>query len=40
LEAMMTGLDETGKLFERGDYSVPELMMAALPKKRAHQSPT
>ncbi|MBN1316011.1 MAG: corrinoid protein [Anaerolineales bacterium] len=29
LEAMMDGLDETGKLFERGDYFVPELMIAA-----------
>ena len=29
LEAMMAGLDQTGKLFERGDYFVPELMMAA-----------
>ncbi|MEA3375764.1 MAG: cobalamin-dependent protein [Chloroflexota bacterium] len=29
LEAMMAGLDETGKLFERGEYFVPELMMAA-----------
>lgn len=29
LEAMMGGLDETGKLFERGEYFVPELMMAA-----------
>lgn len=29
MEAMMAGLDETGKLFERGDYFVPELMMAA-----------
>ena len=25
----MAGLDETGKLLERGDYFVPELMMAA-----------
>jgi 5-methyltetrahydrofolate--homocysteine methyltransferase len=29
LEAMMAGLDETGKLFEGGEYFVPELMMAA-----------
>jgi len=29
LEAMMSGLDETGKRFERGDYFVPELMIAA-----------
>ncbi|MCR4408004.1 MAG: cobalamin-dependent protein [Anaerolineae bacterium] len=29
LEAMIAGLDETGKLFERGDYFVPELMIAA-----------
>lgn len=29
LESMMAGLDETGKLFERGEYFVPELMMAA-----------
>ncbi len=29
LEAMMSGLDETGKLFEQGDYFVPELLMAA-----------
>ncbi len=29
LEAMMAGLDKTGKLFECGDYYVPELMMAA-----------
>jgi 5-methyltetrahydrofolate--homocysteine methyltransferase len=29
LEAMMAGLDETGKLFERGEYFLPELMMAA-----------
>jgi 5-methyltetrahydrofolate--homocysteine methyltransferase len=29
LEAMMAGLDQTGKLFERGEYFVPELMMAA-----------
>jgi 5-methyltetrahydrofolate--homocysteine methyltransferase len=29
LEAMMAGLDETGKLFEVGEYFVPELMMAA-----------
>ncbi|MFC1996934.1 corrinoid protein [Chloroflexota bacterium] len=29
LNEMMAGLDETGKLFERGDYFVPELMMAA-----------
>ncbi len=29
LEAMMAGLDETGKRFERGAYFVPELMVAA-----------
>ena len=29
LEAMMAGLEETGDLFERGAYFVPELMMAA-----------
>jgi len=29
LEAMMAGLDETGKRFESGQYFVPELMMAA-----------
>ncbi len=29
LEAMMAGLDETGKRFESGEYFVPELMMAA-----------
>jgi len=29
LEAMMGGLDETGKRFESGDYFVPELMIAA-----------
>ena len=29
LEAMMAGLEETGNLFERGAYFVPELMMAA-----------
>lgn len=29
LEAMMDGLDETGKRFESGEYFVPELMMAA-----------
>ncbi len=29
LEAMMVGLDETGKRFQRGEYFVPELMMAA-----------
>ena len=29
LEAMMAGLDETGKRFECGDYFVPELMIAA-----------
>jgi len=29
LEAMMAGLEETGALFERGAYFVPELMMAA-----------
>jgi 5-methyltetrahydrofolate--homocysteine methyltransferase len=29
LEAMMAGLEETGVMFERGDYFVPELMMAA-----------
>jgi len=29
LEAMMAGLDETGKRFERGVYFVPELMVAA-----------
>lgn len=28
LEAMMAGLDETGKLFERDEYFIPELMMA------------
>ena len=29
LEAMLAGLDETGKRFECGDFFVPELMMAA-----------
>jgi len=29
LEAMMAGLEETGKRFEAGDYFVPELLMAA-----------
>jgi 5-methyltetrahydrofolate--homocysteine methyltransferase len=29
LEAMIAGLDETGRRFERGEYFVPELMMAA-----------
>lgn len=29
LDAMMAGLDETGKRFECGDYFVPELMIAA-----------
>lgn len=29
LEAMMAGLDETGKRFECGEYFVPELMVAA-----------
>lgn len=29
LQAMMAGLDETGKLFEQGEYFVPELMIAA-----------
>jgi 5-methyltetrahydrofolate--homocysteine methyltransferase len=29
LEAMLAGLEETGKRFESGDYFVPELMMAA-----------
>jgi 5-methyltetrahydrofolate--homocysteine methyltransferase len=29
LEAMMAGLEKTGKLFERGDYFLPELIMAA-----------
>jgi 5-methyltetrahydrofolate--homocysteine methyltransferase len=29
LDAKMAGLDQTGKLFESGDYFVPELMMAA-----------
>jgi 5-methyltetrahydrofolate--homocysteine methyltransferase len=29
LDEMMGGLDETGKRFERGEYYVPELMMAA-----------
>ncbi len=29
LDAMLAGLDETGKRFECGDYFVPELMMAA-----------
>ena len=29
LEAMLAGLDETGKLFESGEYFVPELMFAA-----------
>lgn len=29
LDAMIAGLDETGKRFERGEYFVPELMMAA-----------
>lgn len=29
LEAMMAGLDQTGKLFENGEYFVPELMVAA-----------
>ena len=28
LEAMIAGLDETGKRFDAGDYFVPELMMA------------
>lgn len=28
LEAMMSGLDETGKRFERDEYFIPELMMA------------
>lgn len=29
LDAMIAGLDETGKRFERGEYFVPELMIAA-----------
>jgi corrinoid protein of di/trimethylamine methyltransferase len=29
LEAMMAGLEETGKRFEAGEYFVPELVMAA-----------
>ncbi len=29
LEAMLAGLDETGKRFEKGEYFVPELMIAA-----------
>jgi 5-methyltetrahydrofolate--homocysteine methyltransferase len=29
IEAMMAGLDETGKLFERGEYFLPELVIAA-----------
>jgi len=29
LDEMTAGLDETGKLFERGEYFLPELMMAA-----------
>ncbi len=29
LDAMIAGLDQTGKLFESGDYFVPELMIAA-----------
>ena len=29
LDAMIAGLDKTGKLFECGEYYVPELMMAA-----------
>ncbi len=29
LEEMMSGLNETGNLFERGDYFVPELLIAA-----------
>jgi 5-methyltetrahydrofolate--homocysteine methyltransferase len=29
LEAMMTGLEQTGHRFEAGEYFVPELMMAA-----------
>ncbi len=29
LDAMMAGLDETGTLFDSGEYFVPELMMAA-----------
>jgi 5-methyltetrahydrofolate--homocysteine methyltransferase len=29
LDEMMSGLDETGKRFDSGDYFVPELMMAA-----------
>ena len=28
LEAMMAGLDKTGRLFEAGEYFVPELVMA------------
>lgn len=29
VEAMMAGLDETGKRFERGEYFLPELVVAA-----------
>ena len=29
LEAMMAGLEQTGRRFEAGEYFVPELMMAA-----------
>ena len=29
IDAMMAGLDETGKLFESGEYFLPELMIAA-----------
>ena len=29
LDAMLAGLDETGKRFEKGEYFVPELMIAA-----------
>jgi 5-methyltetrahydrofolate--homocysteine methyltransferase len=29
IEAMMAGLDETGKLFENGEYFLPEMVMAA-----------
>jgi 5-methyltetrahydrofolate--homocysteine methyltransferase len=29
IEAMMVGLDETGKLFESGEYFLPEMVMAA-----------
>ncbi len=29
LDAMMAGLDQTGKLFESGEYYLPELIMAA-----------